>query len=113
MGVERRPVHRLVACAARPGGVAAAVPETGLMTDEDLAGAEGVPVGASCRRVGDPLPGRRLYQLAQHGLELTTRHGLCSWPRHMEVNGGGAEGNYVPTGSRPQTLRSAIDESVA
>ena len=36
------------------------------MTDQDLAGAEGVSVRASGRRVGDPLPGRRLYQLAQH-----------------------------------------------
>ena len=64
--VEWRPVHRLVARAAGPGGVAAAVPEAGLMADEDLAGAEAVPVRASRRRVGDPLPGRGLYQLAQH-----------------------------------------------
>ena len=28
--------------------------------------AEPVPVGAAGRRVGDPLPGRGLYQLAQH-----------------------------------------------
>ena len=46
MGVERRPVHRLIAGAARPRGVAAAVPEAGLMTDEDLAGAE------ACARSG-------------------------------------------------------------
>ena len=45
MGVERRPVHRLVACAACPGGVAAAVTEAGVMADEDLVGAEWVPVG--------------------------------------------------------------------
>ena len=36
MGVERRPVHRLIAGAARPGGVPAAVAEAGLMADEDL-----------------------------------------------------------------------------
>jgi hypothetical protein len=39
--VERRPVHRGVAAAARPGGVSAAVAEAGLVADEDLAGAEG------------------------------------------------------------------------
>ena len=36
------------------------------MTNEHFAGAEGVAVRASCRRVDDPLPGRGLYQLAQH-----------------------------------------------
>ena len=64
--VERRPVHRLIACAARPCCVPAAVTEAGLMTDEHLAGAEGVPVRAVRRWVGDPLPGRRLYQLTRH-----------------------------------------------
>ena len=49
MRVERRPVHGLVACAAGPCGVAAAVPETGLMADEHFAGAEGCPLG---QRVG-------------------------------------------------------------
>ena len=39
MGVERRPVHSLVAGAARPSRVAAAVTEAGLVTDMDLAGA--------------------------------------------------------------------------
>ena len=38
VGVERRPVHRLIACAACPGGVPAAVTEAGLMPDEDLPG---------------------------------------------------------------------------
>ena len=55
MRVERRPVDGLVAGAAVPGRVAAAVSEAGLMADEDFAGAELVPVGASRRRVGDPL----------------------------------------------------------
>jgi hypothetical protein len=58
---EGRTVHRLVACAAGPGGVSAAVAEAGLMPYEYFAGAEGVPVRASRRRVGDPLPGRGLY----------------------------------------------------
>jgi hypothetical protein len=34
------------------------------MPYRDLAGAEGVPVGAARRRVGDPLTGRGLYQFA-------------------------------------------------
>jgi hypothetical protein len=66
MSVEGRPVHRLVAFPACPGGVPAAVPEAGDMPDEDLAGAERVAVRASRRWVGDPLPGRGLHQLAQH-----------------------------------------------
>ena len=40
------PYTGLIASAARPRHVAAAVPEAGLMSDEHLAGAEGVPVGA-------------------------------------------------------------------
>ena len=70
VGVERRPEHRLIACAASPSGVPAAVPEAGLMTNEDLTGAELVAVGESRRWVGDPLPGRCLDQLAQHGYGL-------------------------------------------
>src|SRR5882762_4785075 len=66
--VERRPVHRLVAGAARPGGVAAAVTEASLIAHERPAGAELVAVGASRRRMDDPLPGRGLYKLAQHRL---------------------------------------------
>ncbi len=50
--------HRVIACAARPGSVPAAVPEAGLMPDEHLAGAEPMPVRASRRRV---VSGRRLY----------------------------------------------------
>ena len=56
MSVEGRPVHRLIACAACPCSVPAAVAETGLMPDEDLAGAKRVAVGAAGRWVGDPLP---------------------------------------------------------
>ena len=57
------PVH-LIACEAGPGGVSAAVPEAGLMADENLSGTEWVSVGAARRRVADPRPGRRLHQVA-------------------------------------------------
>jgi len=66
VGVEWRAVHGLVACAARPGGVPAAVAEAGLMADQDLARAKGVAVRAARRRVGDPLSVRGLYEFAQH-----------------------------------------------
>ena len=36
------------------------------MANQDFAGTETVTVGAVARRVDDPLPDRRLYQLAQH-----------------------------------------------
>ena len=74
MSVQRRPVHSLVARTARPSRVPATMTETRLMADEDLAGAERVTVRASGRRVGDPLPGRRLHQLAQHDYKPTTEH---------------------------------------
>jgi hypothetical protein len=66
VGVERRPIHRRIALAARPCGVPAAVAEAGLMADEDLAWAKSVPVRATRRRLRDPFPGSRLHQLAQH-----------------------------------------------
>jgi hypothetical protein len=47
---------------SRDSGVAAAVAEADLVA----AGDEGVAVRAAGRRVCEPLPGRRLYQLAQH-----------------------------------------------
>jgi hypothetical protein len=40
--IQRRAENRRIAGAARPGGVAAAVAEAGLVADEHLAGAEGV-----------------------------------------------------------------------
>ena len=56
MSVERRPVHHGVAGSAVPGGVsAAAVTETSHVADEDLVGAEGVPVGASAGCFSHPL----------------------------------------------------------
>jgi hypothetical protein len=69
VGVCRRPVHRLIARPARPCGVPAAVPETSLVTDENLSGAGLVTVRATRRQVHDPLPGRGLYKLAQHDYE--------------------------------------------
>jgi hypothetical protein len=53
--VERRPVHRVVACAARPRGVPAAVAEAGDMLDEDLVGTEGARhcAGDCCPRLDE------------------------------------------------------------
>ena len=45
MGVDWRPVHRLIATAARPGGVSAAVAEARDVPNEDLVRAERVAVG--------------------------------------------------------------------
>ena len=45
--IERRSVHRGVALAARPGGVAAAVAEASDVTDEDLVRAERADQGLS------------------------------------------------------------------
>jgi hypothetical protein len=45
------------------------MPETRLVADEDFAWAERVSIRTSRRRVGDPLPARGLYQLAQHDYE--------------------------------------------
>ena len=66
MRVDRRPVDGLVACAARPGGVSAAVTEAGLMAHQDFVCAEGVAVWAACRRVNDPLPVGRSDELTLH-----------------------------------------------
>lgn len=52
MRVEGWPVHRLIA----PRHVPASVPEACLVTDEHPAVAELVPVRATARWVGDPLP---------------------------------------------------------
>jgi hypothetical protein len=68
--VERRPVDRLVACAAGPCCVAAAVTETSLMPDENCTGAKQVAVGAARGRVGDPLPSSGLNKITEHGYRL-------------------------------------------
>ena len=57
VSIQGRPVDGLIACAACPCGVPAAVAEAGLVPDEHLSGAEPVPVRAVRRRVSDPLPG--------------------------------------------------------
>ena len=44
----------------------AAVAEADDVADEDLIGAEAVPVRASRMWSGDPLPGRGLHELDQH-----------------------------------------------
>jgi hypothetical protein len=67
VGIEGRPVDRGVALSTMPAGVSSpAVSEAGSVPDEDLVRPERVPVGAMRGRVGDPLPGRGLHQLAQH-----------------------------------------------
>jgi hypothetical protein len=71
--VERRPEHRLIACATRPRGVAATVPEARLVTDEHLAGSEGVAVGAAGRREDDPLPGSGANQISDSGHDAQGR----------------------------------------
>ncbi len=77
MFVKRRPVHHGVAGSAVPGGVpAAAVTETGDIADEDLIGAEGVPVGASGGRFGRPFT----FSPDQIALHLRKRsRGLRLW----------------------------------
>ena len=45
------------------------------VADEDLIRAEWMTVGASHWWVGDPVPGRRLHQLAQHA--RTAYESLC------------------------------------
>ena len=70
MRVERRPVHRHIATAARPGRVAAAVAEAGDVPNQDLVRAERVAVRAADWRTGDPLAVRRLHKLAQHATSV-------------------------------------------
>ena len=72
VNVERRSVHRLVAYPAWPCGVTAAVTQAGLMPDQHLVGAEGVPVRASRGRVGDPENGFRLNRNVVGGLKVAT-----------------------------------------
>jgi hypothetical protein len=74
-------IYRLITHPAYPWGVSAAVTEAGLVTHENPAGTELVPVRAATRRVGNPLPGCGLYQLAQHAWELTTDQARLSLHR--------------------------------
>jgi hypothetical protein len=61
----------------------AAVPEAGNVTDEDLIGAEAVPVWAARRRVRDPLPGRGLHELAEHDYKPIQRKRGEARPGHL------------------------------
>jgi hypothetical protein len=49
--------------------VSATMPETRLMTDQCLAGAESMTVLTTRRWSGEPRPGRRLHQLDQHNFK--------------------------------------------
>jgi hypothetical protein len=84
VGVERRPVHRPIASAARPCRArCSSVTRLASAT----AGAEHVSVRAARRRVDDPLPGRRLHKLAQHDYKPKDRRlnplstGTRDWSR--------------------------------
>jgi len=57
-----------------PAGVpAAAVSEAGDMANEDLVRAERMDVGTSRRRMGDPLAGRGLHEVADHPIKPRPR----------------------------------------
>jgi hypothetical protein len=69
VSVERRPEHRLIARAARPRGVPAAVPKAGLVTHEHRAGAKVVAAWAMHGWSGDPMPAAIPNQIADSGHE--------------------------------------------
>jgi hypothetical protein len=81
VGAERWPVHRLIACAAGPGGVSAAVAEASLMTDQYGAGAEGVSARAARRRPRDPRSRRRPHQLTHRRHKDNGRRSIASGQR--------------------------------
>ena len=64
--VHRRPVHRLVACVARPCGVPAAVTQAGFVSHQDSVRAEKVADGAAGGRLCHPLPVSRPDKLSLH-----------------------------------------------
>jgi hypothetical protein len=53
-------------CGRSVWSVAAAVAKACDVADEDLAGVESVSAAAASRRVGDPVPGGGLHELAYH-----------------------------------------------
>jgi hypothetical protein len=57
VGVQWRPVHRLIALSAGPGGVAATVTDASLVADERLAGTKPVTVWAVLGCEDDPCAG--------------------------------------------------------
>ena len=65
--VHRRPENHGIAAGTGPRNVAApAVSKADDMSDEELIRAKSVPIWATGRWSGDPLPVGRLHQLAQH-----------------------------------------------
>jgi len=72
VSIQRWPERRRVAFPARPGGVAAAVAKASLMADQTRIRTESVTVGATRRRVDDPLPGRGLTAARPTQLEPMT-----------------------------------------
>jgi hypothetical protein len=70
VNVQRRAVHRLVACAACPGGVSAAVAKASEVADQHLVGAESVAIGAAGGWLCYPLPVGRSDELALHPTSL-------------------------------------------
>jgi hypothetical protein len=100
MGVEWWPVHRLIAYSAGPGGVPAAVPETRLMPYQDFAGAKEVAVRAASRRMRDPLPGRGLYELAQHDYKAYAAQRAKLGPAACRILGSALAAG-VPRGEGP------------
>jgi hypothetical protein len=74
VGVQPRPIHRRITCAAMPGGVtAASMTEAGDMPDEDLIWAERVPVRASSS--GPPVRGTVEVPLVIHSISAAFKHG--------------------------------------
>jgi hypothetical protein len=87
-----------------PAGVSpAAVSEAGDVPDEDLIRAEAVSVGASRRWVGDPLPGRRPHQFAQHIHKRMTVCRFVSWWRWSAERRSYRLGQRSRFGSAPRT----------
>lgn len=64
MGTQCWPIHRRLARAARPGGVAATMTGTGGVTDKDLSRGERVTIRAALRRANDPRVIRGQHQVA-------------------------------------------------
>ena len=116
MRVDRWPVLGVVARAAGPGGVSAAVPEAGFVADEDLVGAEAVPVRAPSRWVGDPLPARGLHQLAQHSQKVNLaptrqwgqRH-IATGPTDRQRGVDDARGDHQPFNWQGQRVEPYFD----
>ena len=114
------PVNRVVALPAGPGSVSTAVTETGLMAYKNFAGTEAVTVGTVARRVGDPLPGRGLHQLAQHDYQpMVSRDSRAPPAGEMPSRSGGridGLGRFHAVGvgvnQRGRQLRYGVGEGV-